>query len=239
MVESGSGRVAFHNEEVVWPFVDTVEASIRSQFRSFPSLSQRSLFTEWSSRSRSGCLLLCRFRSQMPIHSRFCSCGVSTNVMVRGLDIAQGTLKRTGWRWLQMVHPFFQGVQLVLVGRYVGVCASWRRNAVEESRHQWIGFVVRSQVEGRQVPEIVWDGRKSQDGGFRRWSGRKMVQRNANLWVWTSAVLRLMTFWRFWAPCFLCVFTPHDILAIFGPSLSSPLTFHNVKNDGNLKNKSK
>ena len=35
----------------------------------------------------------------------------------------------------------------------------------------------------------------------------------------------------FWAPYFLDVLTPYDILAIFWPP--SPLTFHNVKNDGN------
>ena len=38
-------------------------------------------------------------------------------------------------------------------GRDIGVCAPWRWNAVEESRHnQWSGFEARSEAQGGQVP---------------------------------------------------------------------------------------
>ena len=86
---------------------------------------------------------------------------VSTNVMVIDLDIAQ---ENSDSRRLVIAEGLSRSA--TGSGRDIGVCAPWRWNAAEESRHnQWSGSEARLQTEGRQVPRTVWGGRKSEDGG--------------------------------------------------------------------------
>ena len=135
----------------------------------FPAVSARvavlltSLAITEQHAARWGCLArgLCR----ISVVAQICREGgarVSTNVMVRDFDIAQeNSDSRRGFvsLWRSATGS----------GRDIGVCAPWRWIAVEESRHnQWSGSEARSQAEGRQEPRIVWDGRKSQDGGCCR-----------------------------------------------------------------------
>ena len=74
--------------------------------------------------------------------------GQSTNVMVRDLDIAQGFAQVGGY--CRRFVPLWRSA--AGSGRDIGVCAPWRWNAAEESRHnQWSGSEARSEAEGGQL----------------------------------------------------------------------------------------
>ena len=93
---------------------------------------------------------------------------VSTNVMVRDLDTAQGNSDSRRLELIADGLSLFGGVQLALdatlVSAYHGDGTPLRKADTTE----WSGSEARSQAEGRQVPRTVGDGRKSQDGGHCR-----------------------------------------------------------------------